>query len=66
MGWATDRDTGATINGGIWGGGMALNRDDGYGVVVLLEATFLDGRALSADSTVLFDSIREAVMAARG
>ena len=25
MGWATDRDTGATINGGIWGGGMALN-----------------------------------------
>jgi CubicO group peptidase (beta-lactamase class C family) len=66
MGWVTDRDTGATLNGGIWGGGMALNRDDGFGFVVFLEATFLDGRALSTDSTVLFDSIREAVIAARG
>ena len=66
MGWVTDRATGATVNGGIWGGGTSLDRDAGFGFVLALEATFLDGRALVVESTVFADSIREAVIAARG
>ena len=31
-----------------------------------LEATFLDGRALAVESTVLADSVREAVLASHG
>jgi len=66
MGWATNRATGATVNGGIWGGGTGLDRDAGFGFVLILEATFLDGRALAVESTVLADSVREAVLAAHG
>ena len=66
MGWVTDRATGATVNGGIWGGGTSLDRDAGFGFVLALEATFLDGRALVVESTVFADSVRDAVLAARG
>ena len=65
MGWTTNRATGWTGNGGIWGSGITIDRDDGFGAVVILEATFVAGQALGS-SEVFADSVRDAVMAARG
>ena len=65
MGWTTNRATGWTGNGGIWGSGITIDRDDGFGAVVILEATFQAGQALGS-SEVFADSVRDAVMAARG
>ena len=65
MGWYTDRETGQTGNVGIFGSQMTINRDDGIGTVVILEASWLDGQVFGADS-VFSDSVREAILTARG
>ena len=65
MGWTTNRATGWTGNGGIWASGITIDRDAGFGAVVLLEATFQESQALGS-SEVFSDSVRDAVMAARG
>ena len=65
MGWTTNRETGQKANAGIWASGMIIDRDDGFGIVVLAEATWLDGRALGT-SDVFADSVRDALLAARG
>ena len=65
MGWTTNRETGQKANAGIWGSGMVIDRDEGFGIVVLAEATWLDVRALGT-SDVFADSVRNALLAARG
>ena len=65
MGWYTDRETGQTGNVGIFGSQMTINRDDGIGTVVILEASWLDGQVFGADSA-FSDSVREAILTARG
>jgi CubicO group peptidase (beta-lactamase class C family) len=67
MGWYTERETGAGLitNLSIFGSAVGLNMDTGYGAVLLLEATWVDGQALFNDSLFL-DSMQEAVLLARG
>ena len=65
MGWTTNRETGQKANAGIWGSGMVIDRDEGFGIVVIAEATWMDGRALGT-SDVFADSVRNALLAARG
>ena len=65
MGWYTNRETGQTGNVGIFGSQMSIDRDDGFGVVVVLEASWLDARPFGVDEA-FSDSVRKAILTARG